>query len=133
MNAWIKVLTHPLGLAGFALFLVFTLVAKAKQRSERRWLSPAAVLIALVALLGGLSLDYRQLSIDTQSTPKVGTSPAQASAPLQQPVLVDQHTTGPGSPAVNGVTGDVTITVDQSGTDAKDKKKTASSQPSSKH
>ena len=50
MAPWTKVVTNPLGLAGFALFLVFGYLAKIKRNDERRWLSPVAFAIAAVAL-----------------------------------------------------------------------------------
>jgi len=60
MQEWTKVVTHPLGLAGFALFLVFSLLARAKRRDERRWIFPVSLVMAVFALVGGLSLAYRQ-------------------------------------------------------------------------
>jgi hypothetical protein len=110
MSEWTKVVTSPLGLAGFALFLVFGYLAKVKNKDERRWVSPAAVLVSLIALVGGLFLAYRQ-------TPGVA-SPAQTSGKAaiapQAPKKVQQISTGDGSPNVDGVNGNVTITVDQS-------------------
>jgi hypothetical protein len=61
MNEWIKVVTHPLGLAGFALFLVFSTLAKVKQKDERRWLAPAAFGIAALGLAGCLLLACSQI------------------------------------------------------------------------
>ena len=112
MGAWTKVVTHPLGLAGFALFLVFGYLAKAKRNDERRWLAPAAVVLALAALAGGILLSYVQ-------GPKPLPQPAQAvqaASPSKQQTNsnVQQTSTGEGSPNVQGVQGDVTITVDQS-------------------
>jgi hypothetical protein len=101
MGEWIKVVTDPLGLAGFALFLMFGYVAKFKRVSEQRWLARVAVISAVAALIGGLSLSY------------VKTSKSAAAA-LGQANRVHQVSTGQGSPNVQGVKGDVTITVDQS-------------------
>lgn len=119
MTEWIKVVTQPLGLTGFALFLVFGYLARVKSNDERRWLSPVAMAVAFVALAGGLVLAYLQ-------TPKPVTPAAQTiAAPAQQQQtnqVVRQSTTGPGSPAVQGVQGDVTITVDQSGGKGKPQK-----------
>lgn len=112
MSEWIKVVTHPLGLVGFVLFLIFGLLAKAKYRAERRWLYPAAVAFAMVALLGGLGLAYFQVR---GSMPAVQPQAVQAPSPSQQgPTQVQQTVTGAGGVAVEGVEGDLTITVDQS-------------------
>ena len=112
VSEWTKVVTNPLGLVGFVLFLVFGYLAKVKRSDERRWIAPVAMLLALVALIGGLSIAYIRV-------PKVVPPPAQTS---QQPTptkqqsnqQVQQTSTGAGSPNVQGVQGDVTITVDQS-------------------
>jgi hypothetical protein len=114
MNEWIKVVTNPLGLVGFVLFLVFGALARAKRQDERRWLSPLAMVTATLALIGGLTLAYVQ-------TPKVTSSaatptPATPVSEQQTNQNVEQHTSGPGSPTVQGVRGDVTITIDQSDT-----------------
>jgi hypothetical protein len=109
MSEWTKVVTDPLGLAGFALFLVFGMVAKARKSTERRWLAPVAICLAVAALVGGLTLSY------------VRTSAARASAAKpesQQPIQVKQISSGPGSPNVQGVNGNVTVTVDQSSGEA---------------
>ena len=58
MQDWTKVVVQPLGLAGFALFLVFGLVARIKRTDDRRWLSKAAFSMAFLALVGGLVLSY---------------------------------------------------------------------------
>jgi hypothetical protein len=100
-----------MGLAGFGLSLVFGYLAKVKRQDERRWLSPVAVALASLALIGGLALAYVQ-------TPKAPASPIQTSNPPaqspQQTNNVRQSSSGDGSPNVQGVQGDVTITVDQS-------------------
>lgn len=129
MSEWTKVVIQPLGLAGFALFLVFTYLGRATRDSERRWLSPASFCLALVALVGGLVIAYRQV-------PKPEPQPAQTT---QAPPVVKQQTnsnvtqqsTGPGSPNVQGAQGDVTITVDQStGKTKTETKKPADAKPS---
>jgi hypothetical protein len=113
MHEWTKVLTNPLGLIGFALFLVFGLFAKLKQRDERRWLFSLAIVMAFIALLGGLGLAYLQIQGTSAavSTQRSNSAPA----PVQQQTnQIQQTSTGPGSPNVQGVQGSVTITVDQS-------------------
>ena len=62
MQDWTKVVTEPLGLAGFALFLVFGVLARVKKQDERRWLGPLASGMAVLALLGGLTLAYVKAS-----------------------------------------------------------------------
>jgi len=112
MSEWTKVVTHPLGLAGFVLFLVFGYLAKTKRRDERRWLSPVAFAIAAVALIGGLVLAY--VEVPKPVPPSVQTSKPAAPTQQQTNQQVQQTSTGEGSPNVQGVQGDVTITVDQS-------------------
>lgn len=114
MQDWTKVVTEPLGLGGFALFLVFGVLARAKRADERRWLAPMAMGMAVLALAGGLIL--AMLKTTGESARRANPAPsAQAPAPAQVNQQVEQKTTGAGSPAVQGVQGDVTITVDQSG------------------
>jgi hypothetical protein len=115
IHDWTKVVTEPLGLAGFALFLVFGVLSRLKAKDERRWLGPLASAMAVVALAGGLVLAY--LKAGTIPQPASKTQPAQA-----QTNTVQQTTTGKGSPIVQGVQGDVTVSVDQSeGTHPKQK------------
>lgn len=112
---WTKALIHPLGLVGYALFLLFGLVARAKRRDERRWILPAALVAAGIALLGGLGLALRDVDHKAQET-AISQPQSQPSAPsTQRNDHVTQSSSGPGSPNVQGVQGDVTITVDQSG------------------
>jgi hypothetical protein len=112
VSEWYKVVTSPLGLAGFALFLVFGYLAKLQRSYERRWIAPFAMFLAISALIGGLVIAYIQV-------PKAAPPPTQISQPLksagqQSNQQVQQKSTGGGSPNVQGVQGDVTITVDQS-------------------
>jgi hypothetical protein len=101
---WTKVLTHPLGLVGYVLSLLFGLLARVKRRDERRWILPAALLAAGIALAGGLGLAYR--SVGNQSQVTTPTPP-----PLQQHnENVEQRSSGANSPNVQGVQqGDVNI------------------------
>jgi hypothetical protein len=92
MGEWTKVVTQPLGLAGFALFLIFGLVARVKRNDERRWISFVSIVMAVVALVGGLGLAY---SHNTKS-----------------PASVIQITNGTGV-NINGASGG-TINIDQS-------------------
>lgn len=108
MIGWTKVVTDPLGLAGFALFLVFGYLAKVKRADERRWLAPLAVLAAIGALIGGLAMSYVRVPKPAVPSAQTGKAPAQ-----QQRNKAQQSSSGPGSPNVQGIQGDVTITVDQ--------------------
>jgi hypothetical protein len=108
MVEWTKVVTNPLGLAGFALFLVFGILAKVKRNDERRWLSPAAVGIAAIALIGGLLLAYAQTPRPQLNHPAANANPQQSCSDA------DIKTSGQGSPVVNCANGSVNITVDQS-------------------
>jgi hypothetical protein len=112
MQDWTKVVTEPLGLAGFALFLVFGVLARVKRDDERKWLGPLAMAMAVLALTGGLTLAY--LKRPPQTAPQVTTAPAALTTPKTQTNQVEQTSTGAGSPNVQGVQGDVTISVDQS-------------------
>ena len=126
-SGWTKVVTQPLGLAGFVLFLVFGLLAKLKRGDERRWLFPAAVVMAGIALLGGLSLSYVQLQ---RSNAAVNAAPVPVQLPLNQTNdAVHQSSSGAGSPNVQGVQGGVTITIDQSSGQTKAQKVKAGPQP----
>jgi|ERR1017187_81681 hypothetical protein len=109
---WTKVVTDPLGLTGFALFLVFGYLAKVKRNDERRWLSPVAFAIATVALIGGLVVAY--VKVPKPVPPAVQTSKPAVPTQQQTNQQVQQTSTGEGSPNVQGVQGPVTITVDKS-------------------
>ena len=102
---WMKVVTQPVGLAGYALSLVFGYAAKATKSQQRPWLAPAAFVLAALALFGGLFLSYR-------STAKTVIAPPPASC-INQDAKVS--TTGNGSPIVTCPTGPVNINVNQSG------------------
>jgi hypothetical protein len=96
IHEWVKVLTQPLGLAGFALFLIFQLLGRKLKAYERRWAFVAMVAMSVICLLGGLGLAYRH---------------EQKQEKIEQ---VQQQSSGAGSPNVQGVQGDVNITIDQS-------------------
>jgi hypothetical protein len=116
VNEWTKVVTDPLGLVGFALFLVFAYLARVKKSKQHRWIVPSAMIMASVALVGGLTLAYYR--VHAAAKPSAQPSPA----PVKQR-SVQQKSSGPGSPNVQGVEGDVTITVDQSSGDIKSETK----------
>jgi hypothetical protein len=111
MGAWAKVVSEPLGLAGFALFLIFTYLGKVKSGDKRRWISPVAFACAAATLLGGFGLAYIQIA---KPVPPPASVIKPAGPTVPQINHVQQRSTGAGSPNVQGVNGDVTITVDQS-------------------
>jgi hypothetical protein len=92
MGEFTKVVTQPLGLAGFALFLIFGLVARVKRNDERRWIFPVSLVMAVAALVGGLGLAYRH---DANKLPSV------------------IQVTGPNGTNINGAQNS-TINIDQS-------------------
>ena len=59
MSEWIKAVTHPLGLAGFALFLVFGALGKIKSKDERRWLARLGWRMPSWMLTAGLPANVR--------------------------------------------------------------------------
>jgi hypothetical protein len=96
-----KPITHPLGLVGYALALVFGLIAKFGPSDRYPWLFPAAIALAAVSIIGGLLL--AKVQINAQAA-KTHGKPAQSAA-----AGVTQFTAGDQSPAISN-TGDVNIT-----------------------
>jgi hypothetical protein len=92
-----KIVTHPLGLAGYALALVFGLIAKFGPSEDWPWLPPVAVGLALLCIIGGLILASRQAGAKT--SPK--SSPGKPA--------VEQESKGDQSPNVANSTGAVNI------------------------
>jgi len=106
--AWTKVLLNPLGFAGYALCLLFGLLSRIKGRGERRWILPACVIAAGVALVGGIGLAYRD--VQGQAANAVVTPSSTPSPAAQQNDHPQQSSTGEKSPNVQGVQGgDVNI------------------------
>lgn len=98
---WERVITDPLGIAGFALSLVFTLTTRAisqKRKEQNRWLALAAYTLAVICVVGGLSLAWHRDSAKAMATP----------APAQQAPSASQ--TGPQPPSIT--TGDINQTGD---------------------
>jgi hypothetical protein len=102
---WEKVSTDPLGLAGFALSLVFgavTIVAKQK-RPKYKWVLPVGFALAALSIAVGLRLAYlRQFA-----APPPPQSPVAAPGPSMTINRVDQKVSN--GNAVTGVQGEVTI------------------------
>lgn len=106
---WIDVVTDPLGLAGFALFLVFVLLSARADRTLRLVFAGLAV----VAVAGGLALAFQ----------RQGPTPAPA-AGGDAPRSIEQTTQGAGSPAVAGTKGDVNIKINMGGRETPAKSET---------
>ena len=112
---WMKVITNPLGIAGFALALVFGVVSRVvvqKGRKNTQWIVPAAYALAAACVLGGLALAYHRESIARSARPEPAGAPALSqtkgsAAPSMRIDKIDQ-TVGTGA-AVAGVQGDVTV------------------------
>jgi hypothetical protein len=105
MSSSAKVAIHPLGLTGFALFLVFSFLGKNRQRKKPTWLTPVAFAMAVAALAGGLFLSYQE----TNRTPAASSPPR-----------IDQikQSAGASSSNVAAVQGNVSVVI--GGTNAKD-------------
>lgn len=103
---WTKVVTDPLGLAGFALALVFGVLSPILARKggrDSRWFVPAAYALAAVCVLGGLALAYQRASSAAATKSQI---PAPA-APSMQIGKIEQKAGG--GTAVAGVQGTVTV------------------------
>lgn len=101
MASWQSAVRHPLGLAGFALACVFSLIARFGPTIEYPWLMPLAATMAAVALIGGLLIASRQRS--RSGTPSHNQSSSAAPAEIQI------TTTGDQSPAIGNANGKVSI------------------------
>ncbi len=121
MSAWTDVVTHPLGLVGFSLFLLFTLLAR--RRRDSQWVMAVFLVLATVTLFAGLGFAYmKQQSPEAPSKPPavakkppqrdqqqtVGDDGMQGKGARVSP-SVRQETHGAQSPAVSNVQGPVTI------------------------
>ncbi len=91
-DKWAEVVTHPLGLVGFALFLVFLLLAVRSRRSQGKLLNRIFATLSVVVVIGGLVIAYY--------------SPVGKIDPTTQ-----DTSESTGSPAVSGVKGNVNIKV----------------------
>lgn len=120
MSEWAKVITHPLGLAGFSLFVLLIFLTRRQALLQPVWLRVSFIVMAFIALLGGLLLAYlNTASLPTAEktsaqqkplpVPKAQTEASQQNASSES--QVNQKTAGSGSPAVANTGGDVTITV----------------------
>jgi hypothetical protein len=119
MKDWSSVITHPLGLAAYALASVFGLLAAFGPTDKYPWLLPVAVTMACVTLVGGLALAfkgaYTQSTIEPSPAPKSAPSAKRKATPKPAPAAgITQHTKGDQSPNVADVGGHVDITYGES-------------------
>jgi hypothetical protein len=110
MKEWIKVVTDPMGLAGFALFLVFTFLARKGKKPA--WLAAGAFAMACLALAGGLILAYFRARANpnpssSTTTPGTVSQPSPASSTVNQQAIeeIKQESSGAGAVNAAGVQG----------------------------
>lgn len=112
---WIEVVTHPLGLAAFALALVFGVIGLKLQERKRPWFLPLSIFLAAITIIAGLYIDYIQIKpipLSKIQTTQQQISSANKSTSTEsdsKKIIVNQHTTGSASPAIQGVHGNVNI------------------------
>jgi hypothetical protein len=130
VNEWTKVVTSPLGLGAFALFLIFSLLSelgKSKKWRGYRWMTPVFFYLTLVTavccIAVGLKLAWNQSHANATATNETQKSPPQTQT--LNCLATSQSSTGMANPNVNCVQGPVTINIDQSSG-----KKVAQTQPS---
>ena len=111
MEEWAKVVIYPLGLAAFALFLVYLAWRQQPDSGFRRVLMAMAVL-ALVAGLGLAFWQDRNSAEPTSGRVKVSREGEETSQP-EAAGSIQQETHGGASPAVGNVTGDVEVNIGQ--------------------
>ena len=108
---WTKVVTDPLGIAGFAIALVFGAVSRVLAKKNGRsaaWLVPGAYALALICVLGGIVLAYqRQKSVDAAQYHPFQPPTSNATAPSMRIGTIGQKVEN-GS-AVAGVQGSVIV------------------------
>lgn len=101
MAGWSELVTHPLGIAAFALVLLFSLLVKVREPAWlRKIIVSMAVILATLVVGGGLFLAYKQES-------------REKAQPTLYPGKIEQRTTGDNSPPVAGVEGNVNIEIEQ--------------------
>jgi hypothetical protein len=121
---WTKVVTDPLGLAGFALAVVFGVISQATAQRHGRdmqWIVLAGYGLAAVCVLGGLFIAYRRVSPDRTNQDKI-VEPATASTTSTQPPAASTPSSmhigeikqyGNEGAAVAGVQGEVSVSPTQ--------------------
>lgn len=110
---WEKVVTDPLGIAGFALSLVFTLATRIisqKRKEQNRWLVPAVYSLAVVCVIGGFSLAWHRDSLEKAPPPAAvaPTQPAAATQPAAPSSIITGDISQSGDGDVAAVQGNAT-------------------------
>jgi hypothetical protein len=103
---WMKVITDPLGIAGFALALVFGVASRLvaqKRRKNTQWIVLAAYALAATCVVGGLTLAYHRESLTVPVKSPITDSPKHSMSIDKIDQKVDNGA------AVAGVQGDVTV------------------------
>jgi hypothetical protein len=101
MASWQSAVIHPLGLAGYALACVFGLLARFGPTDPYRWLTPVAVTMAVVALVGGLLISILKKPTAKEKSSKVVDGPSFS--------MGQQSTTGDQSAVIVSLKGPVSI------------------------
>jgi small neutral amino acid transporter SnatA (MarC family) len=105
-SEWIKVVTDPLGIAAFALFVVFVAMTKMVKPVDRKRVTNVLLIMAAIVLVGGLVLSYLNIK---RSVGDTGGEAAATLAPAN--VTVHGQTSGNNSPVIGVVEGDADLTV----------------------
>ncbi len=111
MNTWIEHLHHPLVFAGFGLFIFALLLrplflnnSKLTGTATERLLHRGMILafiLALLAIIGGISLNWKTGGQSTASAEKTQPVAQQNSGNKTANATVEQATKGTKSPAIN--------------------------------
>ena len=113
MSAWIKIISQPLGLAGFSLFLLFQLVRQIlkepKLANETRRLILLAGYLTGIAVIAGVGVSYLP-AVEALTRPQMTTKEAAiAVRGDKQPAGAAKVVNSPNSAAVAGSNNTVTV------------------------
>lgn len=112
MTNWAQAVNNPFGLVAFFGLLLLILLSRSKWKHR----NTLFVIVALIVIAAGLYLAFMENkhqptgSSGEKSSTTTSPEPKGGPSPKTEPTgSVHQETHGPGSPAVQGVTGNVTI------------------------
>lgn len=115
---WLSIASEPSELVCWGISALFSLTAGAMKRQKSKpWAVRTMIGVAGLSIVAGIGL----LLWKVEKSPRLPTQQVNG--------VIQQQTSGPGSPNVQGVQGDVTIEVDQSGV-TKEKKSKTKNKPS---